>query len=153
MRADLAYLLCEVKVVRVVAFDADSTVEEQSVIFALAGISFWLVDSADAAGLAGKGSMIVEGALLADCAFLAVEVGLVLWTEYALVEVEVVDGVLGTGCADLAFEVEVFREVAFDALNLSEKRLVGWTLTNVPFLDIVATATAFLTSFDGDVEV
>lgn len=96
MRADLANLLSEVEVVRMVALDADSTVEEQSIIFALAGISFWLVDSADAAGLAGEGSMVVEGALLTDCAFLAVEVGLVLGAEDALMQVEVVDSMLGT---------------------------------------------------------
>jgi hypothetical protein len=40
--------------------------------------------------------MVVEGALLADCAFLAVEVGLVLGTEDALMQVEVVDSMLGT---------------------------------------------------------
>lgn len=153
MRAHLAYLLSEVEVVRMVALDADSTIEEQSIVFALAGISFWLVDSADAAGLAGEGSMVVEGALLADCALLAVEVGLVLRTEDTLMQVEVVDSMLGTGCADLALEVEVFREVALDAINLCEEGLVSRAFTHVPFFDIVAPAAALLAALDGDVEV
>lgn len=151
--AYLADLLRVVEVVRVVAFYAKSAVEEQGVVLAFAGISFCLVDSTDAAGLAGEGGVIVESALLADRAFLAVEVGLVLGTEYTLVEVEVVDGVLGTRCTDFSFEVEVFGEVAFDALNVCEEGFVGWTFTDVPFLDIVATATACLAALDGHVEV
>lgn len=84
---------------------------------------------------------------------MAVEVGLVLGTEYALVEVEVVDGVLGTGRADLPFKVEIFGEVAFNALSLCKEGFVGWAFTDVPFLDIVATATACLAALDGHVEV
>lgn len=153
MRADLAYLLGEVKIVGMVALDADSTIEEQSIVFALACVSFCFVDSADAAGLACESSMVVEGALLADCAFLAVEEGLVLGAEDALVQVEVIDSMLWAGRADLALEVEVFREVALDALNFRKEGLVGWAFADVPFFDVVAAPAALLATLDGDVEV
>ena len=91
MRADLAYLFCEIKIVRMVTFDTDSTIEEQSIVFALTGVCFWFVDSADAAGLAGKSSMVVEGFLLTDCAFLPVEEWFFIGAEDALVQVEVIN--------------------------------------------------------------
>ena len=153
VRADLADLIGEVEVVGMVALDADGAVEEKRIVFALAGVRVGLVDSAGAAGLAGKGSVVVEGPLLADCAFLAVEEGLVLGAEDALVQVEVVDCVLGAGGADLALKVEVFGEVALDALDLGEEGLVGWAFADVPFFDVVAAAAAFLAALDGDVEV
>lgn len=77
-----------------IALDAESAVEEQRIILALTGISLRYVDSADAACLTGEGSMVIEGAFLADGAFLTVKERLVLRTEDALVQIEVVNSVL-----------------------------------------------------------
>lgn len=153
MRAYLAYPFSEVEIMRMVALDADSAIEEQRIVLALTSVSFWFIGSADAASLAGEGSMVVEGSFLANCAFLTVEERLVLGTEDALVKIEVVDCMLRARSAYFRLKIEVFRKVALNALNLSEEGFGGWTFTDVSFLDVVATTAAFLAIFDGDIEV
>ena len=72
------------------AFSADSSVEEETLIYALTKVAGRIISSADAATLTVEGSLIVKGARLALGASLTVEERFLGRTEDAGVLIEVI---------------------------------------------------------------
>lgn len=151
--ADFAFVVSVVEVARVVTFSAQRAIEKESLILTFALVRGRIVDTANAANLACKSGTVVEGPRRAFSAAVILEEGLFGGTKDALVEIKVIYSVSRTGNAQFAIEVEVFWQIAFNALLLCEEGLCHWAFTRILLLVVVPTARASLASLNGHVKV
>lgn len=113
------------------ALYADTSIEEKRFIDAFTLVLLRIVFSTDTASFTVKGSPIVEGTCIAFDASLVVEVGFFWGTDRAGVFTEIIKGMFGTGSTLLSVEIEVFGQIALNALRVCEEGFLLRTFTTV----------------------